>query len=87
MIHQLMDHHIDRGQRLDQKNRQGFGCGLWGHGKQLAGFTRGGFDIGIRRKVEVEGTFGGLVEFFESRSYGDIGSVSGGLGVGLIMKS
>ena len=63
MIHQLMDHHIDRGQRLDQKNRQGFGSRLWVHGKQFAGFTRGGFDVGIRWEVEVEGAFGGLVEF------------------------
>ena len=27
MIDPLMNHHIDRGQRLDQKNRQGFGLG------------------------------------------------------------
>ena len=46
MIHQVMNHHIDRGQRFDQINHEGFGRSLWVDGKQSAGCTRGGFDVG-----------------------------------------
>jgi hypothetical protein len=60
----VMDHHIDRRQRFNQKHAKGFCCRLRVHGKQLAGFARGGFDVGIRRDVEVERALGGLVEFF-----------------------
>jgi murein L,D-transpeptidase YafK len=64
MIHQLMNHHINRRQRLDQKNGQGFGCGLWVHGEQSTARSLGGFDVGVRWEVEVESAFGGFVEFF-----------------------
>ena len=63
MIHQVMNHHVDRGQRFDQINREGFGRGLWVYGKQGAGCAWRGFDVGSRGEVEVEGAFGGFVEF------------------------
>ncbi|MNL66993.1 hypothetical protein D3C87_1915380 [compost metagenome] len=59
-----MDHHIDRGQRLDQIHHKGFGRDLWVDGKQGADGARRGFDVGGRGEVKVEGAFGGLVEFF-----------------------
>jgi len=63
MIHQVMDHYIDRGQRLDEIDREGFGRGVRVDGEQGAGSARGGFDVGGRGEVEFEGAFGSLVEF------------------------
>ncbi|VVP60033.1 hypothetical protein PS838_06098 [Pseudomonas fluorescens] len=39
------------------------GSGLRVYGKQGAGFARRGLDVGSRGEVEVEGAFGGFVEF------------------------
>ncbi|MCY1363031.1 hypothetical protein D3C81_1849670 [compost metagenome] len=64
MIHQLMHHHIHRGQRLDEIDHQGFGRSVRVDGKQRADCSRGGFDVSGRGEVVSEGTFGGLVEFF-----------------------
>ncbi|MNW07163.1 hypothetical protein D3C71_2037160 [compost metagenome] len=59
-----MDHYIDRRQRLDQKHGQGFGSGFWVDGEQRTARSLGGFDVGVRREVEVQSPLGGLVEFF-----------------------
>ncbi|MCY1178558.1 hypothetical protein D9M73_189120 [compost metagenome] len=64
MVHQLMHHHIDRGQRFDQIGHQGFGRGLRVYGKQGTDGARGGLDVGGRGEVVSEGTLGGVVEFF-----------------------
>ena len=61
VIHQHMDHRIDRGLRLHQKLPE-FRRGLRVHGKRGAACSRGGFDIGILREVEVQSPAGGLVE-------------------------
>jgi len=64
MIHQLMHHHIDRGQGLDQIDHQGFGRGPGVDAEQRADGSRGGFDVGGLGEVVSEGTLGGFVEFF-----------------------
>ncbi|MNI07826.1 hypothetical protein D3C73_608410 [compost metagenome] len=67
-----MDHHIHRGQRLDQINGQSFERHLRVDGEEGADGARCGFDIGGRGEVKVEGAFSGFVEFF------GIGFVGGG---------
>ncbi|MNC35149.1 hypothetical protein D3C75_836220 [compost metagenome] len=62
MIHQLMHHHIDRGQRLDQIHHQRFGIGLRVDGKQGTRRARCGLDVGGGGNVEGERGFGRLVE-------------------------
>jgi hypothetical protein len=44
-------------------HRQGFERGLGVNGKQGAAGSRCGFDVGVRREVEVERSLGGFVEF------------------------
>ncbi|MNG10927.1 hypothetical protein D3C84_944260 [compost metagenome] len=64
MIHQLVNHHVDRGQRFDQIHHQGFARGFGINRKQGADRARRRFDIGRRREVKVERAFGGFVELF-----------------------
>jgi hypothetical protein len=65
----VMDHHVKRRQRFDQKHGQRFGRGGRVHGKQRTARSLGGLDVGIRREVEVERALGGGVEFFLSRGF------------------
>ncbi len=83
---QITDHGIGRSQGFTEVGEQAFGVDAVDHGEELSGCG-----ISFRRfrfwlQVEVEGALGGFVEFLAAAVLcGDVGSVSGGLGVALNM--
>jgi len=83
MVYQLMNHHIHRGQRLDQKNHQGFSFHLGVDENSVQGVRGVALMSAIDWKWKSQALSAALLSFVESVSHGDAGSESGGFGVTL----